>query len=47
MIAKLTEEQRQALLANPERPLRVEDEQTRRISSRGRRCPADVVAGLH
>ncbi|MGO8745042.1 MAG: hypothetical protein ACLQNE_03540 [Thermoguttaceae bacterium] len=31
MIAKLTEEQRQALLANPERPLRVEDEQTRRI----------------
>jgi hypothetical protein len=31
MIAKLTEEQRQALQANPERPLRVEDEQTRRI----------------
>ncbi len=31
MIAKFTEEQRQALQANPEKPLRVEDEQTRKI----------------
>ncbi len=31
MIAKLTEQQRQALQANPERPLRVEDDETHRV----------------
>lgn len=31
MIAKLTEEQRQALQADPKKPLRVEDEQTRKV----------------
>ncbi len=31
MTPKLTEEQRQALQANPEKPLRVEDEQTRKV----------------
>lgn len=31
MIAKFTEEQRQALQADPKRPLRVEDEQTRKV----------------
>ncbi len=31
MIAKLTDEQRQALQANPERPLRIEDEETRKV----------------
>jgi len=31
MTPKLTEEQRQALQANPEKPLRVEDEQTHKV----------------
>ena len=31
MIAKLTAEQRQALQANPQKPLRVEDEETRKV----------------
>ena len=31
MTPKLTEEQRQALEANPEKPLRVEDEQTHKV----------------
>jgi len=31
MIAKLTEQQRQALQADPEKPLRVEDDQTHKV----------------